>query len=370
MALVKGYFEDFVSEIRLTDPQISELKSAHTKLREWLREDVDAQAIYVSDFLQGSYRRGTAVRPKGDKRADVDIIVVTNLDRNGWTPDEAIKRLEPFVERHYKGKWELQGRSIGISMSEVDLDLVLTSAPSEVVQEMVKSLSAQSDLTLEEAKSWRLSESWQPANRFVLAKAAEQAEWKTEPLWIPDRDANTWEQTDPLEQIKWTRDKNQNCGGLFVNVVKALNWWKKPEPKYPKGYPVEHLIGSCCPDGIGSLAEGVTLSLENVVSRFADEASRKETPYLKDHGVDQNVFGRVSGDDFAQFYDQVKSAATLARTALDEQDVAKSVKLWCELFGEKFPKAPESSGSGGKSNSGGGYTERSGPTTIRDGRFA
>ena len=40
--------------------------------------------------------------------------------------------------------------------------------------------------------------------------------------FIPDRDANRWEQTDPISQIEWTHDKNRRTNGHFVNVVKGF----------------------------------------------------------------------------------------------------------------------------------------------------
>ena len=76
------YFRDFLREIRLTDNQVSELKSAHNTLRDRLEKDEDLKEVVVSTFLQGSYKRSTAVRPKNGKRSDVDIIIVTNLDKD------------------------------------------------------------------------------------------------------------------------------------------------------------------------------------------------------------------------------------------------------------------------------------------------
>jgi len=73
----------------------------------------------VSDFLQGSYRRYTAVRPKDGKRADVDIVVVTNLDEQKHTPQQAMNLFKPFLDQHYTAKWHFQGRSIGIELSYV-----------------------------------------------------------------------------------------------------------------------------------------------------------------------------------------------------------------------------------------------------------
>ena len=69
--VLKSDFETFLSDIRLTDSQSEDSKTGHKTLRERLRNDEDLSNIIVSDFLQGSYRRSTAVRPKGDTRASI-----------------------------------------------------------------------------------------------------------------------------------------------------------------------------------------------------------------------------------------------------------------------------------------------------------
>jgi tRNA nucleotidyltransferase (CCA-adding enzyme) len=104
-----SYFADFLRDIRPTPNQVDDLRRGHTTLRERLRDDAGLSSIYVSDFLQGSYRRATAVRPKGEARSDVDVIVVTDLDRQTYTPQDAIDLFIPFMEKHYKGKYQVQG---------------------------------------------------------------------------------------------------------------------------------------------------------------------------------------------------------------------------------------------------------------------
>jgi len=150
-----------------------------------------------------------------------------------------------------------------------------------------------------------------------------------------------------------------------------LKWWRRvrhPEVKHPKGYPLEHLIGACCPDGITSLAEGVTQSLEAIVRRYESYARVKQTPSLWDHGVpEHNVLHRVSGEDFSIFLSQVKDAAQIARRALDADTVGESAEAWQELFGDVFPKAP--GGDGDKSSGKGGYTKRTAVSSIGGGRW-
>lgn len=343
-------FKDFLSNIRPTDSQLTDFQTGHKTLRNRLADDDTLKKIIIATFLQGSYRRATAVRPKGESKPDVDIIVVTNLDKASITnPADALQMFVPFVERHYKGKYRIQGRSIGIELSYVNLDLVITSAPSEVEAAL---LTEESELTvkiLDMAESWRGPTAWadvQPWGYELLRKQASQPQWKQEPLYIPDAAAAAWQPTHPLAQIETTWQKNEACNKHFVNVVKALKWWRlqaEGELKHPKSYPLERLIGECCPDDIMSVAEGVTLTLEAIVNNYATNRALGTVPVLQDYGVpEHNVFKRITADEFADFYDKTVVAAIKARAALDNEDYAESSVLWRGLFGTRFPEAPKS----------------------------
>lgn len=363
-----SYFSTFLDDIRLTDNQKSNAQTGHKTLRERLLADEEISPLIVSTFLQGSYRRSTAVRPSGDKRADVDVIVVTKLSHEEYDPKDLVPIFEKFLDKYYKDKWELQGRSFGISLTYVDLDLVVTAAPSESEVGIYKSAEVVDERTLEESVD---------DNVLVSFSAKSAATWKDSPLLIPDQDQNQWDETHPLEQIRWTQAKNASCNLHYVNVVKALKWWRRikcPTPKYPKGYPVEHLIGVCCPDGVTSVADGVVHTLEAITNNYSGHASQNTTPFLPDHGVPaHNVFGRIDGTDFASFHAQCSAAAKSARAALDSENRQESAKLWREIFGDKFPEAPSDGGNSVTKDSGppsGGYTPSTGPGIIEGGRFA
>ena len=377
------YFSDFLKEIRLTDSQTQDCINGHNTLRERLYGDEDIAPCIVTTFLQGSYRRATAVRPYEGKRADVDVILVTKLSKDEYTPEAVIKKFTPFMDKHYKGKYEVQGRSIGITLSYVDLDLVITAAPSESEIGILESESVTNATAIDEAVNWAPSRKWfnlEAHAGSTLASLMEavkkEPEWKLSPLLIPDRDVQRWERTHPLEQIKWTWNKNRSTNGHYVNVVKAVKWWRRinhTTPKYPKGYPVEHLIGVCCPDNLDSVAAGVTMTLESIAEKYKIYAAAEQTPFLSDHGVpDHNVMRRVSGKDFAKFHEQVCAAAKIARTALDADTVKKSADQWRKLFGDNFPEAPDDGGDGGVKGSGpkGGYTPRKEVSDVVGGRFA
>jgi predicted nucleotidyltransferase len=384
MAVLPTYFQKFSSEIQLTEAQSDCLRRSHLTLRDRLEADENLSPLIVSTFLHGSYRRSTAIRPKSKSRSDVDIIVVTTLDRHGYTPQEALEVFRPFFKEHYADKYCFQGRSIGVELSEVDLDIVITSAPSEVDQNALRTESVKALDTLEEAPDWRLHPSWpslETRMRFPLEersrlyKAKTQPEWQTAPLRIPDREAEEWQQTHPIEQYRWTVAKSKTTNKYFLRVVKAIKWWRRamqPIPDHPKGYPLEHIVGDCCPDSIGSMAQGVTETLERIVTTFAGTVALGTEPYSRDRGVDQNVLKRLDRAEFAVFYEHVKTAADLARRALDAEEINESAALWRELFGSRFPEPPDKgtkSGRGGEGVSLGGFSERSERTDVSGGLF-
>ncbi|MFC0336269.1 hypothetical protein SAMN05421848_1149 [Kushneria avicenniae] len=374
--ILQSDFNKFLQEIRPTKPMRDQLISGHKTLRDRLNADEDLKPIMVSDFLQGSYRRHTAVRPKGDKRSDVDLIIVTKLDETEYTPKKAMDLFEPFLNKHYNGKWRPQGRSFGIEMSCVDLDIVPTSAPAKQEYGILQSDAVTSDDDIFEARDWRLHQSWLALHNrsridanLLLDQAASEAEWQAKPLRIPDRDADEWDDTHPLEQIRWTRDKNLRCNRHFVNVVKCIKWWRLEHyaaPAHPKGFPLERLIGEHCPDGIESVSEGVVKTLEAIVSSYSFLVLIENKPTLPDYGVpSHDVFKRITREDFCTFYDQVKTGADLSRRAFDSEDRTESGNLWREMFGSKFPEPPNN-GSGKK----GGFTPPTDPATPGTGRFA
>lgn len=378
---LNSYFADFLKEIRPTLAQRGEYKDGHERLRKRLLADEKLAPAIVSTFLQGSYRRATGIRPKGDARPDVDVIVVTRFDEEEYTPQKALDAFIDFLDEHYEGKYDLNGRSISIELSRVDLDLVVTSAPSEAEEGALRSDSVTTLDTPEDTYDWMPNEFWielskrdSPHARNLLAASKSQPAWKLSPLRIPDRDAGDWQDTHPLAQIRWTWDKNRATNGHYVNVVKAIKWWRRvnhPTPKYPKGYPLEHLVGQCCPDGVDSVAEGVTFALEEIRDRHKTEVSLGLKPYLRDHGVNQDVFHRITPEEFAEFHGQVAEAADVARCALDSADERESAKGWGELFGEKFPKPPPGEGGrkGGSGRGPGSYTPREEPGQIGGGRW-
>ncbi|MCC6678240.1 MAG: hypothetical protein IT436_13955 [Phycisphaerales bacterium] len=354
------YFDDFRIKTQPTDRQRKVMTDEHIKLRELLSKADELKDILLGTFIQGSQRRATSLIGSADHPCDVDVVAVTNLPRSTYTAAYAHKLFQPFLERHYSKNYTAQDRSWCIQVDdEVTLDLVPTSEPdSPQLKEAVRSAKALRD--------W--SPTFESLSEMVTAEAKESADWdRSEPLWIPDRTLMKWERTHPLYLIAWTVKKNKACNGHFSHVVKAVKWWKremKSDPKYPKGYPLEHLVADACPDGLTTVADGLTRTLESIASQYRVHASRRETPFLQARGIPerQNVLQRVDGSDFAAFHVNVEEAARLARAALDHPDISGSAALWRRLLGTEFP-APPSAPTGG-------FTPRDKPTSLSPSRYA
>lgn len=309
------YFKEFLGNIEPSPSYKDDQASGHATLRKRLAADPEFGTIHVNTFLQGSYRRNTAIHPG----KDVDIVVVTTLDPDRTSPAEANARLKKCLDKYYE-KVSAQTRSYCVTLSRVSMDVVLATSRHRVAEDAFFS-------------SLRKAEDLEKADA-----------WAGHALLIPDSDLGRWVETDPKRQIAWTTELNAKCGGYFVPLVKMLKWWRQEaysQPKYPKGYVLERLAGECVDVAVRDHAEGFVRVLETMVHKFAAFGAANLVPTLPDAGVStHNVAHRLSAADFSTFIKKVGEAALVARVALDETSNSKSAELWRKLFGEKFPAAP------------------------------
>ena len=323
-------FNDFVKNISLTDEMRQILSSAYKKLKIDLMSDPIGKQI-ITMFLQGSYARHTGVRPiNNDDKLDVDLIVVTKFDSNKMSPIEALNAFKPFLENTYKGKYDfrIQGRSIGIDFKNCKVDLVPTALPTQSMQ-----------LLLNEAfSSEEYAEKFYDSQKTIDTIRAyfnRGDEWRSNPLKIPDKEANKWEDTHPLAQIDYAQKRNAEKNGKFLPLVRILKWWKKndcADIETIKSYPLEHFIGDYCGEG-DKVSQLLVSTLENIVSN-----APPIKPYLMDRGVHtHDVFQRVTQEDYTKFLARIKKLHELSDDALADQDYVSSMKKWHEIFGDKFP---------------------------------
>lgn len=372
-------FDEFDRLIRPDDRTLRAAQEAHLDVRNRIRNDEGIAAVHVADFLQGSYARHTMVKPPLDEygdpsRADVDIILVTNIPPT-TRPQVVLEQVKGWLEKEYgKGKAEIQSRSVKLTLDHVEVDLVPTSAPSEV-QAAALQRYAEKAAQVETRSADPGDDVLSPDEVFGPSGDPDaDDQWTQEPLLIPDVYAQCWQETHPLATLKFTVDKNRRCDRKFLRVVRALKWWRRRAceeggNKHPKSYPVEHMAGDHCPEDFTSIAEGLTRTFEGLRDAYAECYPTKK-PELKLRGLQDSaadVISRLTQEDFNAFYEEIRTAASLARIALETEDRQEAASIWRQLLGDQF-KVPVTTGTPSKPV--GGYLKpAAAATTVQGGRF-
>lgn len=292
-------FNEFLQEIEPSKTTKRDAKNGHENLRKYLKEDDTFEDYHVSDYLSGSYKRNTAIRPRllnGDlARPDVDIIVVTN-HKTGDDPQEVIDLLYDTLKPKYS-TIRKQARSVGIETSQVDMDVVPIIAPNG-----------------EEGT-----------------------------LYIPDRKLEKWLETNPPKHTTWTTEVNKESGGRFKPLVKLMKWWRRQNPtisKKPKGFVIECIVAECMDYNETNYGELFVGTLETIVEKYSINIIIESVPHIEDPGVLGNsVTKGISFDAFKGFYNKIKAHAEKGRKALNEKNEEEALKLWREIFGERFPES-------------------------------
>ena len=334
--ILDTYFKDFLSNINLTKNQISRIKNTHETLRDRLKNDEELSKYIIDTFLQGSYKRATAIRPKNGEKSDVDIVVVLNLNKDEIEPNKIFNLFENFLEKNYED-YEFNNKSIRITLSDVDIDLVITLLD---------------DISTSFSKNF--------FNKNVIKLMNEnfnQKDYKKGYLYLPNTQENKWIKINPTAQIICTTSKNKKTNGIYIKVVKAIKWWQRLN--YPdshiKSYPLERLIFECCPNEIRNIAEGVCLTFENMTKY-------EQKPYLKDFALETDVLENISNFEYDKFYSRAYEASEISKQAYLEEDADESIKLWKELFGNKFDNSDTTKNSG--------FTKPNKKAEVPSGRFA
>jgi hypothetical protein len=230
----------------------------------------------------------------------------------------------------------------------VSIDLVVTSAPSEMQVEFIrKSLDTAEAFRIDARGDARANATLTEDFTALRKSAAVLEQWQREPLKIPSRDLKLWEPTHPLEQIRWTIEKNGLCGGNYLGTVRTFKWWRKryPDGEFPKGYPLEHIVGINAASGADSVALLVTTTFESIRDAYRGDMNARRVPFLPDHGVPtHNVFARITPDQFATFWRLIDRAAAAARAAYEAQTIDETAARWRSLLGPEFKEPPKGGG--------------------------
>jgi hypothetical protein len=291
-------FTEFLQDIEPSPTTKSQAASAHEAMRAYLADHTELGKRHVKTYLSGSYRRDTGIRPKIEAgvvlRPDVDIIVVTDHTLDD-SPKTVLEELFSAIGEGYDDI-RLQTRSVGVTTSAVDMDVVPIIEP------------------------------------YGDGSGS---------LFIPDRALVKWLSTNPPRHTSWTTEVNADAGGRFKPLAKLFKWWRRHNPtsgRQPKGFVIECIVAACMDRSETHYGALFTKTLETIVSKFSFQVLLGVVPQIDDPGVaGSSVTSNISFDDFKSFYDLAKEHATIARAALEDEDAEESTRLWRSIFGSRFP---------------------------------
>lgn len=287
---LSSYFKGLLGRVEPQPEYVNKAKAAHEKVREQLKGDPEVGEAHLDTFLSGSYVRHTALQ----YIKDVDIVCVVNIDWTVTEPGVTLAWLQQSLQKYYTVVTP-QGRSVYVKTpDDVELDIVPGAPVSRV----------------------------------------------DGPLRIPDRDVKNWVLTHPRAQIKFSEEHNARTGGYYKPLVKIAKFWRDRltnENARPKSYVLEVLTSKGLSFTPTSHAAGFAQALEAITDQCGPYAGAGQVPEIPDPGYPTvNVAKRWTLVEFRAFLAQLRSAAKIARTALNSTDQDESVKLWRSLFGSKF----------------------------------
>lgn len=171
--------------------------------------------------------------------------------------------------------------------------------------------------------------------------------------YIFNRIENEREETDGTGYREWFNNKNRITGGNLKRVVRLLKYLRDHKGNYTAKSIILTTLAANAIEEYDEGAEAVSTVADTLVTaltRMDDYLQRNPNmPEIRNPVLPSETFNRHwDQTKYANFRKMVNSHARKARAAKNAKTSEEAIKLWQELFGDKFGKG--SSGGGGKDN--------------------
>jgi hypothetical protein len=312
MHTLNTQFEELRGAIEPSKAQKKEARKADDPVRQHLESHQSFSKHHVATFLYGSQRRRTATRDI----KDVDLVVVTSFTTDD-DPTDVLNALKDSLNELY------DGADLADQRRSVRVDRPLPDDPESI-------------LTLD----------------VIPAIYQDEAGG---PLWVPDREKETWVESHPQGHIDHTSELNAEShqGYSFVRLCKMIKWWWQYQwdkvnssaaghTRKPKGFWIEVMCGEFADLDKESYAALILALLENAFAEFKSFRDTGVMPELPDPGLpEQTIKTSMTDDEFSTFLDLLEQALIDARAAVDAKTERGAAEQWRRLFGDKFPLPAE-----------------------------
>ena len=292
-------FDKFLSNIEPSSSTIEYISSIQNNLRSYLEKHPVYQDKYIASFLSGSYSKHTSIRPvRGDKKRDVDIIIVTNYNCN-TDPCMVLQELyDVLLECPVYSAAEKQHHSVGIELSKISIDVV------PVIQD-----------------------------------------YKVDGLFcVCDLNKGIWEETDPKGHKEWASLLNKNSNSAFKPLVKMFKWWRRlhcpSNIKFPKGITLEKIVADNLGDTSQSTEDLFIETAQRIIANYKEDyADKNRLPYIDDPSeqINNNLLEGYHARDFAEFIFKLEEHVELLNSSGTENET------WRSILGSDFPSSNQDS---------------------------
>lgn len=288
-------FDAFLKNIEPSATTVSYISSIQNNLRTYLKDHESYKSVHEDTFLSGSYAKHTSIRPVlGDKKRDVDIIVVTTYPSDKSSIDVLNELQDVLTQKSDYSSSKIQHHSVGIDMSGISVDVVPV-----VVDENDDQL-----------------------------------------YYIGNSETGEWTVTDPKGHKSWSTEVNKSNDGKYKPLVKIFKWWRRincpGDRKYPKGITLEKIIADNLGDSTLSTEDFFVGTMQNIISAYKEDyVELKINPVIDDPSdkiIGNDLLSGYSTNDFSSFIKKLEEHADLLNREGTTNDT------WRKILGTEFPK--------------------------------
>ena len=323
---IQQFAEFLRDEVNLNQSRLDRLETSVGAVNDYLKDNLPG---YQTMDKQGSYALGTLIKPVDDNdEYDADIQIVMNPNPK-WEAKDYVHAINQTLagNKNYVDKLRLKTRCVTVDYAgDFHLDVV--------------------------------------PRVTINGKHC-----------VCNRIDNKFEETDGTGYRDWFNGKNRITGGNLKRVVRLLKHLRDHKNSFTaKSILLTTLAGNAIKvsdEGTAAVST-VADTLETVLSRMNDYLQQHPNmPIIKNPVLPTEDFNRHWDQRrYANFRNRVQSYAQTAKQAKAEPSAEKAIKLWQDLFGDKFGKSSSSGGGGspGQSTSGsaiGGAAATTTPPVVR-----
>ena len=286
------FIEFLRDEVNLSQNRLDRLGTSVGAVDDYLK---DSLAGYQNMEWQGSYALGTLIKPVDDNdEYDADIQVVMNPNPNWGAKDYVLEINRTLAgNKTYADKLRLKTRCVTVDYAG---EFHLAMVPRVTIN----------------------------GKHYVC-----------------NRIDNKFEETDGNGYRDWFNERNRITGGNLKRVVRLLKHLRDHKNSFTaKSILLTTLAGDTIkPSDAGTEAVStVADTLETVLSRMNEYLQQHPNmPEIKNPVLPTENFNRHWDQQrYSNFRNRVQSYAQTAKQAKAEPSTEKAIKLWQELFGDKF----------------------------------